>query len=188
MLVQDPVSGEYAKARNSNLNEDLGKVEYVFSDKTGTLTSNEMQLREVAVKTLPLGSAEFKYALSAQYLIVCFVSWNNQLIPYIQVLYIQKQLHLQASWVMAAVMSVLSIALLAVLVQHAGAKCACKLCQMWLYIVPSVTVGKQTGMRQAAVFMHPRSDWPQAFIYFIWNASVCHIGNLLCRYPFRCPT
>lgn len=60
VLVQDPTSGEYAKARNSNLNEDLGKVEYVFSDKTGTLTSNEMQLREVAIKTLPLGSAEFK--------------------------------------------------------------------------------------------------------------------------------
>lgn len=60
VMVQDPTSGEYAKARNSNLNEDLGKVEYVFSDKTGTLTSNEMQLREVAIKTLPLGSAEFK--------------------------------------------------------------------------------------------------------------------------------
>ena len=60
LRVQDPTSGEYAKARNSNLNEDLGKVEYVFSDKTGTLTSNEMQLREVAVKTLPMGSAEFK--------------------------------------------------------------------------------------------------------------------------------
>ncbi len=58
--VQDPASGEYAKARNSNLNEDLGKVEYVFSDKTGTLTSNEMQLREIAIKTIPLGSAEFK--------------------------------------------------------------------------------------------------------------------------------
>ena len=58
--VQDPASGEYAKARNSNLNEDLGKVEYVFSDKTGTLTSNEMQLREIAVKTISLGSAEFK--------------------------------------------------------------------------------------------------------------------------------
>ena len=58
--VQDPTSGEYAKARNSNLNEDLGKVEYVFSDKTGTLTSNEMQLREIAIKTTLLGSAEFK--------------------------------------------------------------------------------------------------------------------------------
>ena len=58
--VQDPSTGEFAKARNSNLNEDLGKVEYVFSDKTGTLTSNEMQLREIAIKSMPLGSAEFK--------------------------------------------------------------------------------------------------------------------------------
>lgn len=59
-MLQDPSSGDYAKARNSNLNEDLGKVEYVFSDKTGTLTSNEMQLREIAIKSLMLGSAEFK--------------------------------------------------------------------------------------------------------------------------------
>ena len=58
--LQEPSSGEYAKARNSNLNEDLGKVEYVFSDKTGTLTSNEMQMREIAIKSLPLGSADFK--------------------------------------------------------------------------------------------------------------------------------
>lgn len=48
-------SGESAKARNSNLNEDLGKIDYIFSDKTGTLTSNEMRLRLVAIKGQPLG-------------------------------------------------------------------------------------------------------------------------------------
>ena len=47
--------GESAKCRNSNLNEDLGKVDYIFSDKTGTLTSNEMRLRLVAIKGQPLG-------------------------------------------------------------------------------------------------------------------------------------
>ena len=57
----DPVSGNHALARNTNLNEDLGKVEYVFSDKTGTLTSNEMQLREIAIKGVSYGDANFKW-------------------------------------------------------------------------------------------------------------------------------
>ena len=35
--------------------EDLGQVGHVFSDKTGTLTSNEMQLRAVAIKGIPYG-------------------------------------------------------------------------------------------------------------------------------------
>lgn len=38
-----------ALARTSNLNEDLGQVEYVFSDKTGTLTQNEMELKRVCI-------------------------------------------------------------------------------------------------------------------------------------------
>jgi len=49
---------EGARCRNSNLMEDLGKIEYIFSDKTGTLTSNEMRLRQVAIKGIVYGSKD----------------------------------------------------------------------------------------------------------------------------------
>jgi phospholipid-transporting ATPase len=38
-----------ALARTSNLNEELGQVQYVFSDKTGTLTRNLMEFRKCSV-------------------------------------------------------------------------------------------------------------------------------------------
>jgi P-type E1-E2 ATPase len=36
-----------AVVRTSNLNEELGAIQYIFSDKTGTLTRNIMELRKV---------------------------------------------------------------------------------------------------------------------------------------------
>ena len=34
------------KAQSSALNEELGQIEYVFSDKTGTLTRNVMEFKK----------------------------------------------------------------------------------------------------------------------------------------------
>ena len=47
----------YARAQTSNLNEALGQVEYVFSDKTGTLTCNVMAFRRLCVGTTSFGLA-----------------------------------------------------------------------------------------------------------------------------------
>jgi len=37
------------KANTLNLHEDLAEVEYIFADKTGTLTQNELVFREMAI-------------------------------------------------------------------------------------------------------------------------------------------
>ena len=44
-----------ALARTSNLNEELGQVKYIFSDKTGTLTQNQMVFKKCSVAGVHYG-------------------------------------------------------------------------------------------------------------------------------------
>lgn len=61
--------GQKAKCKTSDLVEELGQVEFVFSDKTGTLTSNEMVFRKCLVNGVVYGKvdAAFGRTDSAEY-------------------------------------------------------------------------------------------------------------------------
>ena len=48
-LMYDAGTDTPAKARTSTLNTDLGQIQYVFSDKTGTLTRNVMEFKRCSV-------------------------------------------------------------------------------------------------------------------------------------------
>lgn len=41
-LMYSEIKQKAALAKNTMLNEELGQIEYIFTDKTGTLTSNKM--------------------------------------------------------------------------------------------------------------------------------------------------
>jgi phospholipid-translocating ATPase len=53
--IQNDVEIPGTIVRTSTLPEELGRVEYLLSDKTGTLTRNEMELKKLHMGTIVFG-------------------------------------------------------------------------------------------------------------------------------------
>ncbi|KAJ4952234.1 hypothetical protein NE237_029066 [Protea cynaroides] len=68
LLMYDEETGKPALARTSNLNEELGQVDTILSDKTGTLTCNQMDFLKCSIAGVSYGvsSSEVEIAAAKQ--------------------------------------------------------------------------------------------------------------------------
>eukprot|EP00954_Amorphochlora_amoebiformis_P030666 1394999-Amorphochlora_amoeboformis.AAC.2 len=62
----DPEDGKFAQARSTTLSEELGQIQYIFSDKTGTLTSNQMAFEKSSILGKLYGCNEVNAKLEAK--------------------------------------------------------------------------------------------------------------------------
>jgi phospholipid-transporting ATPase len=60
-----PQTDTPALTRTTNLNEELGQIQYIFSDKTGTLTQNVMEFRKCFINGTSYGFGTTEIGMAA---------------------------------------------------------------------------------------------------------------------------
>ncbi|KAF5180176.1 Phospholipid-transporting atpase [Thalictrum thalictroides] len=63
--LYDETTCKSVEARTSNLNEELGQVEIILTDKTGTLTCNQMEFRKCSIAGVSYGGEVSQVGLAA---------------------------------------------------------------------------------------------------------------------------
>lgn len=78
--------------RTSTIPEDLGRIEYLLSDKTGTLTRNEMELKKIHVGTVSYANEAMEEV--ASYVKLAFSSLDSKTTPHSSALFTPSSAHL----------------------------------------------------------------------------------------------
>nr|CCA14919.1 phospholipidtransporting ATPase putative [Albugo laibachii Nc14] len=66
LAMYDELTDTPALVRNADLNDDLGQVTHIFSDKTGTLTANVMDFRKMSINGISYGYGSTEIGREAQ--------------------------------------------------------------------------------------------------------------------------
>ncbi|PKA56458.1 Putative phospholipid-transporting ATPase 4 [Apostasia shenzhenica] len=75
--MYDEETGNAARARTSNLNEELGQVDTILTDKTGTLTCNQMDFLKCSIAGIPYGVGFSEVEIAAEKHMGSDVSYNS---------------------------------------------------------------------------------------------------------------
>lgn len=65
----------------SGLNDDLGRVDYVLADKTGTLTENRMTFRMCSIGGIQYGGDEMGYTTESVNSATLYALWSSEVLP-----------------------------------------------------------------------------------------------------------
>ncbi|XP_068647334.1 probable phospholipid-transporting ATPase 4 isoform X2 [Aristolochia californica] len=76
--MYDEETGDTALARTSNLNEELGQVDTILSDKTGTLTCNQMDFLKCSISGVSYGLRSSEVEIAAAKLMAADLNGQNQ--------------------------------------------------------------------------------------------------------------